>query len=235
MKRRWLFFWVALAVASFGLIMQAAHIGSTNLWIVVSAVAFVSAAIVAGTLNAAGRRLRPWPSRPRGLAALSDLSSLCATYTVGLAIQHDHELRHRQRQQQREPVARQKILTRDDRPRLWAVIDEAVIRRVVGGTEVMRGQLRYLADPAQQGKTTIQVVPYRAGAHAGTTGPFVILDFEEPADPAMVYVETLAGDIYLEERSDVNRYTLAFDRLRAASLHPDDSVQLIEQAASTMT
>ena len=132
-------------------------------------------------------------------------------------------------------LARQKILTRDDRPRLWAVIDEAVIRRVVGGTEVMRGQLRYLADSAQQGKTTIQVVPYRAGAHAGTTGPFVILDFEEPTDPAMVYVETLAGDIYLEERSDVNRYALAFDRLRAASLHPDDSVQLIEQAASTLT
>ena len=105
----------------------------------------------------------------------------------------------------------------------------------VTGTEVMRGQLRYLADSAQQGKTTIQVVPYRAGAHAGTTGPFVILDFEEPTDPAMVYVETLAGDIYLEERSDVNRYTLAFDRLRAASLHPDDSVQLIEQAASTLT
>ena len=115
------------------------------------------------------------------------------------------------------------------------MIDEAVIRRVVGGAEVMRGQLRYLADSAQQGNTTIQVVPYRAGAHAGTTGPFVILDFPEPTDPAMVYVETLAGDINLEERSDVNRYTLAFDRLRAASLHPDDSVQLIEQAASTLT
>ena len=55
-------------------------------------------------------------------------------------------------------------------------------------------------------------MPYRAGAHAGTTGPFVILDFHEPTDPAVVYVETLAGDIYLEERSDVNRYTLAFDR-----------------------
>ena len=78
-------------------------------------------------------------------------------------------------------------------------------------------------------------MPYHAGAHAGTTGPFVILDFEEPTDPAMMYVETLAGDIYLEERSDVNRYALASDRLRAASPHPDDSVQLIEQAASTLT
>jgi transcriptional regulator with XRE-family HTH domain len=132
-------------------------------------------------------------------------------------------------------LARQQILARDNRPRLWAVIDEAAIRRLVGGTEVMRGQLHHLANVAQQGKTTIQVVPYRAGAHAGTTGPFVILDFEEPTDPAVVYVETLAGDIYLEERPDVNRYTLAFDRLVAAALHPDDSVRLIEQAADTMT
>jgi len=132
-------------------------------------------------------------------------------------------------------VARQEILARDDRPRLWAVIDEAVIHRVVGSASVMRGQLRHLIESAQEGKTTIQVVPYRAGAHAGTIGSFVILDFEEPTDPDMVYVETLAGDIYLEERSDVNRYTLAFDRLRAASLHPDDSVRLIEQAANTLT
>jgi uncharacterized protein DUF5753 len=61
------------------------------------------------------------------------------------------------------------------------------------------------------------------------------LDYAELTDPAVVYVETLAGDIYLEERSDVNRYTLAFDRLRAAALHPDNSVQLIEQVASTLT
>jgi len=131
-------------------------------------------------------------------------------------------------------LARQEILAREERPRLWAVIDEAVIHRVVGSVGVMRGQLRHLVESAQQGKTTVQVVPYRAGAHAGTTGPFVILDFPEPTDPAVVYVETPAGDIYLEERSDVNRYTLAFDRLRAASLHPDDSVQMIERLARTL-
>jgi transcriptional regulator with XRE-family HTH domain len=130
--------------------------------------------------------------------------------------------------------ARQEILARDDRPRLWAVIDEAVIHRVVGGVSVMRGQLRHLAESAQQGKTTVQVLPYRAGAHAGTIGAFVILDFHEDTDPAMVYVETLAGDIYLEEHPDVTRYTLAFDRLRAASLHPDDSVQMIERMARTL-
>ena len=131
-------------------------------------------------------------------------------------------------------LARQEILAREDRPRLRAVIDEAVIHRVVGGVSVMRGQLRHLAECAQQGKTTIQVVPYRAGAHAGTTGPFVILDYAEATDPDVVYVETLAGDIYLEEPSDVQRYTIAFDRLRAAALHPDESVQLIERLARAL-
>ena len=81
------------------------------------------------------------------------------------------------------------------------MIDEAVIHRVVGSVSVMRGQLRHLVESAQQGRTTIQVVPYRAGAHAGAIGAFVILDFPEASDPAVVYVETLAGDIYLEERS----------------------------------
>jgi hypothetical protein len=132
-------------------------------------------------------------------------------------------------------LERQRIVAREDRPRLWAVIDEAVIRRIVGDPAVMRDQLRHLVESAEQGKTTLQVVPFRAGAHAGTTGPFVILDFPEPTDPAVVYVETLAGDIYLEERTDVTRYTIAFDRLLAAALHPDDSVRLVEQAAGALT
>src|SRR6201986_4537225 len=79
-------------------------------------------------------------------------------------------------------LARQEILAREDRPRLWAVIDEAVIHRVVGGVSVLRGQLRHLAEAAEQGKTTIQIVPYRAGAHAGTIGSFVILDYAEASD-----------------------------------------------------
>jgi len=132
-------------------------------------------------------------------------------------------------------MERQRILAREGRPRLWAVVDEAVIRRVVGGPEVMREQLRHLIECAEQGKTTLQVVPFGAGAHAGTTGPFVILDFPEATDPAVVYVETLAGDIYLEEPLDVDRYTLAFARLLAAALHPDDSVRLVRQVVGTMT
>lgn len=131
-------------------------------------------------------------------------------------------------------MTRQQILARPGRPRLWTVIDEAVIRRVVGNADVMRTQLRHLADAAEQGKTTIQVVPFRAGAHSGTTGPFVILDFAEITDHAIVYVETLAGDIYLEQPHDAERYTIAFERLLAAALPPDDSVRLIERAADEL-
>jgi transcriptional regulator with XRE-family HTH domain len=130
---------------------------------------------------------------------------------------------------------RQRVLSREDRPRLWAVLDEAVIRRVVGSPAVMREQLLHLAECAEQGRTTLQVVPFGAGAHAGTTGPFVVLDFPEATDPTVVYVETLAGDIYLEAPTDVDRYTLAFARLLAAALHPDDSMRLVQQVAGTLT
>jgi transcriptional regulator with XRE-family HTH domain len=128
-------------------------------------------------------------------------------------------------------LSRQQVLLKEDRPRLWAVIDEAVIRRVVGSPAIMAAQLQQLAEAAEHGKTTLQVVPFSAGAHAGTSGPFVILGLPEPAEPDLVYVETLADDIYLEERADVDRYTLAFDRLLAAALHPDDSIALVEAAA----
>ena len=131
-------------------------------------------------------------------------------------------------------MSRQQVLLKDDRPRLWAVIDEAVIRRVVASPAIMAAQLQQLAEAAEQGKTTLQVVPFGAGAHAGTTGPFVILGLPGPDEPDLVYVETLAGDIYLEERTDVDRYTLAFERLLAAALHPDDSVALVEAAARSL-
>lgn len=131
-------------------------------------------------------------------------------------------------------LSRQQVLLKEDRPSLWAVIDEAVIRRVVGSPVIMAAQLQQLAEAAEHGKTTLQVVPFSAGAHAGTSGPFVILGLPEPAEPDLVYVETLAGDIYLEEPADVDRYTLAFDRLRAAALHPDDSIALVEAAARSL-
>jgi transcriptional regulator with XRE-family HTH domain len=132
-------------------------------------------------------------------------------------------------------LARQEILTRPDRPRLWAVMDEAALHRKVGGREVMRQQLQHLVESSQQGRTTIQVVPFQAGAHAGTTGPFVILDFAEATDPDVVYVEAIPEGLYLEDSADVEGFMLAFDRLLAAALHPDDSVSLIRRVADADT
>ncbi|MEV0422027.1 helix-turn-helix domain-containing protein [Streptosporangium canum] len=128
-------------------------------------------------------------------------------------------------------LIRQQILTRQDRPRLWAIIDEAAIHRVVGNPTIMRKQLHHLVTAAEEGKTTLQVVPFSAGSHPGTTGPFVIFGFPEQADAQVVYVETLAGDLYLEQHADVSRYTLAFDRLRATALSPDGSMGMVKRAA----
>jgi hypothetical protein len=128
-------------------------------------------------------------------------------------------------------MARQEILSRPDRPRLWAVLDEAALHRTVGSGAIMRKQLSHLVEQSEQGKTTVQVVPFKAGAHAGTTGPFVILEFAEVTDPNVVYLENIPDGVYLEAASDVEAFMLAFDRLRAAALHPDESISLIQRVA----
>ncbi|RZQ63176.1 helix-turn-helix domain-containing protein [Amycolatopsis suaedae] len=135
-------------------------------------------------------------------------------------------------------MARQELLTDPAPPQYWAVIDEAVLHRMVGGTEVMTEQLSRLLDVATMPHVTIQVVPFGAGAHPGMEGPFLILGFPEQADPDVVYVDSTSSGVYLELPDDVRRYTMMFDHLRAAALRPDDSVQLIgervEQLGGTL-
>ncbi|WP_199431843.1 helix-turn-helix domain-containing protein [Qaidamihabitans albus] len=127
-------------------------------------------------------------------------------------------------------MARQQLLQDPVPPEYWAVVDEAVLRRVVGGPEVMVDQLARLAELAQLPHVTIQVVPFAAGAHPGMEGPFLILGFPEQVDPDVVYVDTTSSGLYLEMAPDVRRYSLMFDHLRAAALKPDDSIQLIADA-----
>jgi transcriptional regulator with XRE-family HTH domain len=131
-------------------------------------------------------------------------------------------------------VTRQKLLTDPRPPAYWAVIDEAVLRRSTGGPEIMRAQLERLIELAALPHVTLQVVPFEAGAHAGMEAPFLILGFPEQADPDVVYVENTTSGVYLEQLSDVHRYTLMFDHLRAAALKPDDTVVMVEQAANRL-
>jgi transcriptional regulator with XRE-family HTH domain len=131
-------------------------------------------------------------------------------------------------------VTRQRLLTDPHPPAYWAVIDEAVLHRTVGGPAIMRAQLERLVELAALPHVTLQVVPFTAGGHAGMESPFLILGFPEQADPDVVYVEYTTTGVYLEQPSDVHRYTLMFDHLRAAALKPDDTVVMVEQAADRL-
>jgi transcriptional regulator with XRE-family HTH domain len=120
----------------------------------------------------------------------------------------------------------------DDPPlELWAILDEAVIRRIVGGAAVMRRQLTHLLAEADRTGLTLQVLPFACGAHAGHGGPFSILEFPDCSDSEVAYVESVAGIIYLEKDREVRARSEAFDRLRAAALSPGASADLIAQAA----
>ncbi|MFE6612363.1 helix-turn-helix domain-containing protein [Amycolatopsis sp. NPDC057786] len=128
-------------------------------------------------------------------------------------------------------MARQELLTDPSPPEYWAVIDEAVLHRVVDGPEVMAEQLYRMVTMAAQPNVTVQIVPFGAGAHPGMEGPFLIMGFPELADTDVVYVDSTSSGLYLEEPPDVRRYALMFDHLRAAALKPDDSVEVIAEAA----
>jgi transcriptional regulator with XRE-family HTH domain len=128
-------------------------------------------------------------------------------------------------------MARQKLLRDPMPPQYWAVIDEAVLHRAVGGNDVMGQQLQHLLEIAALPHVTIQVVPFEAGAHPGMEGPFLILGFPEQADPDVVYVDSTSSGLYLESPLDVRRYSLMFDHLRAAALKPDDTINLIAEIA----
>jgi transcriptional regulator with XRE-family HTH domain len=128
-------------------------------------------------------------------------------------------------------TARQQLLSDPNPPAYWAVIDEAVLHRTVGGADVMAKQAQRLLHLGQLPHVTIQVVPFTAGAHPGMEGPFLILGFPEQADPDVVYVDSTSGGFFLELPPDVRRYSLMFDHLRAAALKPDDSLALVAEAA----
>lgn len=115
-----------------------------------------------------------------------------------------------------------------------AVLDEHVLRRQVGGPDVMRGQLLHLIEMAAKPNIVIQVLPYSAGAHAAMTGPFAILRFPHFSEPEVVYVELIGSALYIESEKDAYQYTLAFNDLRTKALDSDDSIAFIKQAITSV-
>ncbi|MET8150598.1 helix-turn-helix domain-containing protein [Actinoplanes sp. NPDC049668] len=107
---------------------------------------------------------------------------------------------------------RGQVFERPDPPQFWAVLDEAVLRRPVGGCEVMREQVEALIEAAARPNIRLQIAPFRAGTPSGPGFPFTILRFSEPELPDVVYVEQLTGAIYLDKPGDVDQYALAMER-----------------------
>ena len=124
-------------------------------------------------------------------------------------------------------MARQILLTREHPPRLWAVMDEAALRRPVGGREVMRGQLERLIDATKLPNVTLQVLPFGAGAHPAMVGAFSILRFADRELPDVVYLEHLTNAVYLDKRAEVERYLDVMELLCVDSEPPAKTVDLL--------
>ena len=120
-------------------------------------------------------------------------------------------------------LKRQGLLTRPDPPRIWAVVDEGVLWRPIGGRPVMRGQLSRLAEITDLPNVTLQVMPFGRGGHAAAGGSFSMLRFDETDVPDMVYIEQLASAVYLDKREDVDLYAGVMDRLGAKALTPSQT------------
>lgn len=132
-------------------------------------------------------------------------------------------------------TTRQALLTMADPLQVWAVLDEAVLRRTVGGSAVMAAQLRRLIELAALPNVTLQVLPFALGAHASMGTSFDLLQFPEPSETPIVYIEDHTSSQYLETRADIERYTLVFDHLRASALPPEQSAAFIRRTADAMT
>ncbi len=127
-------------------------------------------------------------------------------------------------------MGRQQVLTRADAPQLWAVIDEAVLRRPIGGRAVMRAQIASLIETAKLPNVTLQVIPFEAGGHHAAGGAFTLLRFADDELPDVAYLEQLTGALYLDKRDDVDCYAEVMERLSAEAEPPERTVEILEQA-----
>ncbi|MEU2658477.1 helix-turn-helix transcriptional regulator [Streptomyces sp. NPDC007325] len=129
---------------------------------------------------------------------------------------------------------RQERIRDDERPlRLWAVIDEAALRRVVGNRQVMVEQLEHLVEQSHLPHVTVQVLPFDTGAHPGISGQYSILEFPDASDSSVVYIEGVTSDLYLEKGPDVSKYSYMYEHLRAQALGVEQTREFVADIAKT--
>ena len=144
--------------------------------------------------------------------------------------QPPHEIERRVRLR----MERQKMLQQPDSPQLWAVIDEAALTRPFGPPSVMRAQLEHLLELGAAPNITLQVLPFRAGAHAAAGGSFTILRFAESDLPDVVYLEQLTSAVYLDKRSDIENYLTIMEQVSVQAAPPADSKAIIQGLVADM-
>jgi len=124
-------------------------------------------------------------------------------------------------------LGRQTLLERAEAPRLWAVVDEAALRRPVGGREVMRAQLERLIEATKLPNVILQVLPFAAGAHPAMVGAFSVLRFADQELPDVVYVEHLTSALYLSKQEDVDQYLHVMESICVRSAAPNETVEIV--------
>ncbi|MGP3966834.1 helix-turn-helix domain-containing protein [Streptomyces sp. 6N223] len=129
-------------------------------------------------------------------------------------------------------MERQKLLTRDDAPRIFCILDEAALHRQIGGPKVMAAQLRKLVEINNPPHLSIQVLPFTLGAHAGTDGSFQIFSYPAPVAMDIVFMEQKASRVFVEEEADQEPYLTAAEHLRTQALSSPDSMRLISALAA---
>ncbi len=161
---------------------------------------------------------------------------LLQTRSYAEAVQHASEMRRTATEIEQLVdlrMQRQQLLVRAEPPHLWIILDESVLRRVVGSRETMRAQLTRLLEANEAPGITLQVLPFAKGAHSAAKGSFVILGGPEPSLD-VVYVETHVGSLFMEKDEELDHYRLAFDYLRAQALDMAASSALIEETRREM-
>ncbi|MFD1538476.1 helix-turn-helix domain-containing protein [Nonomuraea guangzhouensis] len=132
-------------------------------------------------------------------------------------------------------INRQARLTGTNPLNLWIVLNEGVVRRKVGGPDVMREQIEHLIEIAQLRNVTLQVLPYEVGEHSAMHGSFTILQFPPAHDPDKVYLEQQIGGIYTQKTNEVERYKLLYDDVRARALGPGETIGMFRSIVAELT
>ena len=131
-------------------------------------------------------------------------------------------------------MTRQQVLHRPDAPQLWAVVDEAALRRPVGGREVMLDQIQALIEAAALPNVVVQIVPFGIGGHAAHGGAFSILRFAEEDLPDVVYIEQLTSALYLDKREDIDQYAIVMETLCIEASPPEQTPEILRKVAADL-